>query len=124
MPDWPQLYDHYYGQDLAIGTGYIDAKYPGAQSLAEKTLKMQMAARQGRGNFPVGLLAGGKRFCPVEAVAELEIAAGLHHLHAAIDTEAGRSRAGCHHRSRDRRRIHFARAYLSTFPRFLDPQIT
>jgi hypothetical protein len=39
-----QLYDTRYGQDLAIGTGYIDAKYPGTQALAEKALKMDMAA--------------------------------------------------------------------------------
>jgi len=83
-----QLYDRYYGQDLAIGTGYIDAKYPGAQSLAEKTLKMQMAVPQGRANFPVGLLAGGKRFCPVEAVAELEIATAMQRLNTGIATGA------------------------------------
>lgn len=69
-----QLYDDFYGQDLAIGSGYIDAKYPGVQSLAEKAIKMEAAARQGRFNFPVGLLAGGKRFCPEQALLELEVA--------------------------------------------------
>ncbi|MCL5103597.1 MAG: trimethylamine methyltransferase family protein [Armatimonadetes bacterium] len=82
-----QLYDHYYGQDLAIGTGYIDAQYPGAQSLAEKTSKMHSAAEQGRFNFPVGLLAGGKRFSPVEAVLELEVAESISRLYKGIDTD-------------------------------------
>ena len=79
-----QLFDMRYGQDLAIGTGYIDAKYPGAQSLAEKTMKMDMAARQGRMNFPVGLLAGGKRFSPVEAIIELELADYIRRLATGI----------------------------------------
>lgn len=77
-----QLYDELYGQDLAIGTGYIDGKYPGAQALAEKALKMEMAARQGRYNFPVGLLAGGKRFSPLQAVLELELAEYIRRLGA------------------------------------------
>ena len=70
----PSFYDEFYGQDLAIGTGYIDAKYPGAQALSEKTFKMLAAASQQRFNFPVGLLAGGKRFSPEQAVLELEVA--------------------------------------------------
>ncbi|MHB9037159.1 MAG: trimethylamine methyltransferase family protein [Armatimonadota bacterium] len=81
-----QLYDNFYGQDLAIGTGYIDAQYPGGQSMTEKTSKMQAAAEQGRFNFPVGLLAGGKRFSPVEAVLELEIAESISRLYKGIDT--------------------------------------
>lgn len=80
-----QLYDQLYGQDLAIGTGYIDAKYPGGQAMAEKTLKIQVAAQQGRFNVPVGLLAGGKRFCPVEAVLELEIAEYIRRLYVGLD---------------------------------------
>jgi len=83
-----QLYDQLYGQDLGIGTGYIDAKYPGAQSLAEKTMKMQTAAQQGRFNFPVGLLAGGKRFCPVQAVLELEIAECIRRLYSGVEVTA------------------------------------
>ena len=72
-----QLYDNFYGQDLAIGTGYIDAKYPGAQSLSEKTMKMFSAGQIGRWNFPLGLLAGGKRFSPEQALLELEIAESI-----------------------------------------------
>ena len=72
-----QLYDEFYGQDLATGTGYTDAKYPGVQSLAEKTYKMLAAAAQGRFNFPVGLLAGGKRFNAEQAVLDLEIAESI-----------------------------------------------
>jgi len=80
-----QIYDQLYGQDLGVGTGYIDAKYPGAQSLAEKAMKMEAAARQGRFNFPVGLLAGGKRFCPVQAVLELEVVEAIRHVYAGIE---------------------------------------
>ncbi|MBI2441260.1 MAG: trimethylamine methyltransferase family protein [Lentisphaerae bacterium] len=83
-----QLYDTFYGQDLAIGTGYIDAKYPGAQASAEKALKMEMAARQGRYNFPVGLLAGGKRFSPVQALIDLELAEYIRRLTANLDISA------------------------------------
>ncbi|MDP7637396.1 MAG: trimethylamine methyltransferase family protein [Phycisphaerae bacterium] len=79
-----QLYDKVYGQDLGLGTGYIDAKYPGAQSLAEKAMKMEAAAQQGRFNFPVGLLAGGKRFCPEQAVLELEVAEAICCLHTGV----------------------------------------
>jgi trimethylamine--corrinoid protein Co-methyltransferase len=78
------LYDQVYGQDLGLGTGYIDAKYPGAQSLAEKAMKMEAAAQQGRFNFPVGLLAGGKRFCPEQAVLELEVAEAICCLHTGV----------------------------------------
>lgn len=83
-----QLYDEYYGQDLAIGTGYTDAKYPGVQAMLEKTCKMSAAAMQGRFNFPVGLLAGGKRFCPEQAILDLEIAVMLKRQYADINTDA------------------------------------
>jgi trimethylamine---corrinoid protein Co-methyltransferase len=83
-----QLYDRLYGQDLAIGTGYIDAKYPGVQSLAEKAIKMQAAAQQGRFNFPVGLLVGGKRFSPVQAVMELEVAQCIKRLYTRFEVNA------------------------------------
>jgi len=80
-----QLYDQFYGQDLAIGTGYIDAKYPGVQSLAEKTQKMMTAAQQGRFNFSVGILAGGKRFCPEQAVIELEMAGAIRQIYSDLE---------------------------------------
>lgn len=82
-----QLYDEYYQQDLAIGTGYTDAKYPGVQAMLEKTYKMSAAAMQGRFNFPVGLLAGGKRFCPEQSVLDLEIAVMLKKQYAGIDAD-------------------------------------
>lgn len=82
-----QLYDCLYGQDLAVGTGYIDAKYPGVQSLAEKALKMQAAAQQGRFNFPVGLLVGGKRFSPIQALLELDVASWLKRLYADVEVD-------------------------------------
>jgi len=80
-----RLYDQYYGQDLAIGTGYTDAKYPGIQSLAEKTMKFFSAAQQGRFNFPVGLLAGGKRFSPEQAILDLEVAQSIKRLFSEIE---------------------------------------
>jgi trimethylamine--corrinoid protein Co-methyltransferase len=82
-----QLYDEYYRQDLAIGTGYTDAKYPGVQAMLEKTYKMSAAAMQGRFNFPVGLLAGGKRFCPEQSVLDLEIAVMLKKQYADINAD-------------------------------------
>jgi trimethylamine---corrinoid protein Co-methyltransferase len=82
-----QLFDRLYGQDFAIGTGYIDAKYPGVQSLAEKAMKMQAAAQQGRFNFPLGLLVGGKRFSPVQAVLELDVAKCLRRLYAPLEVD-------------------------------------
>jgi trimethylamine--corrinoid protein Co-methyltransferase len=84
-----QMYDVFYGQDFAIGTGYADAKYPGPQALAEKALKFQAAAWQGRFNFPVGLLAGGKRFSPEQAVMDLEIAETVRRMHAGVEVDSG-----------------------------------
>jgi trimethylamine--corrinoid protein Co-methyltransferase len=83
-----QIYDVFYGQDFAIGTGYADAKYPGPQSLAEKALKFQAAAWQGRFNFPLGLLAGGKRFSPEQAMMDLEIAETIRRMHAGIEVDS------------------------------------
>jgi trimethylamine--corrinoid protein Co-methyltransferase len=83
-----QLYDEFYGQDLAIGLGYLDAPYPGAQSLAEKALKFSAGAAQGRLGFPVGLLAGGKRFSPEQAVLDLEIAAAIRRMYAPVEVDA------------------------------------
>ena len=82
-----QLYDRFYGQDLATGTGYIDAKYPGLQSLVEKAIKMQAAAQQGRFNFPVGLLVGGKRFSPLQAVLELELAQCIRRIYTGVQVD-------------------------------------
>lgn len=82
------LYDDYYGQDLAIGTGYTDAKYPGVQSLAEKMQKMTAAAAQSRYNYPVGLLAGGKRFSAEQAVLDLEIAASIEAFNRGVPVDA------------------------------------
>jgi len=84
-----QLYDECYGQDLAIGTGYIDSKYPGVQAMLEKACKMGAAAMQGRFNFPLGLLAGGKRFCPEQALLDLEAASLLKKQHAGVDMDEG-----------------------------------
>jgi len=79
-----------YGLDLGIGTGYIDAARPGAQSAAEKTAKMLAAYLAGKTNYPVGILEGGKTFSPAEAMLELEIARVLHRAFggATVDDDA------------------------------------
>ena len=82
-----QLYDEFYGQDLAIGLGYLDATYPGPQALAEKALKFSAGAAQGRLNFPVGLLAGGRRFCPEQALLDLEIATTIGRLYRDVQVD-------------------------------------
>jgi trimethylamine--corrinoid protein Co-methyltransferase len=79
-----QLHQEFYGFDLGIGTGYIDACHPGAQSAAEKTLKITAAFFAGKTNYPVGILAGGKTFCPEEAMLELEIAKTIHKLYGGL----------------------------------------
>jgi trimethylamine--corrinoid protein Co-methyltransferase len=69
-----QLFEQEYGQDFGLGTGYIDADFPGAQSLAEKSLRFWVSAMSGRTNYPVGVLSHGKRFSPEQAMLDLEIA--------------------------------------------------
>jgi len=78
-----------YGLDLGIGTGYIDAAYPGAQSALEKTCKIISSYQAGKTNYPVGILEGGKTFCPVQAIVDLEIARVVHKTFgaAAVDEE-------------------------------------
>ena len=69
-----QLFEQKYGQDFGIGTGYTDAGFPGAQSVAEKSLRLWVSAMSGRTNYPVGILSHGKRFSPEQALLDLEIA--------------------------------------------------
>jgi len=68
----------YYDMDLGIGTGYIDASVPGAQTAAEKTCKMISSYKAGKTNYPVGIIEGGKTFCPAQAILDLEIARMVH----------------------------------------------
>ena len=72
------LFERLYGQDFAIGTGYIDALLPGAQSAVEILSKISVAHATGRHNYPVGLLMGGKRWSPVQALIGLEMARYVH----------------------------------------------
>jgi len=85
-----QHFAEHYGMDLGIGTGYIDAVTPGAQSAAEKSWKMLSSYVAGKTNYPVGILEGGKTFCPVQAVIDLEIARVIHKAFdaPAVDDEA------------------------------------
>ena len=80
-----ELYSDFYGFDMGMGTGYIDVRYPGAQSLAEKTLKIIAAFMKGKTTYPVGIIEGGKTFCPEEALAELEVAKAIHRLFGGIE---------------------------------------
>ena len=81
-----RLYSELYGLDLGIGAGYIDAKHPGAQAAMEKGLKMAASFMLGKTNYPVGILEGGKTFCPEEALVELELAKAMHKAYGSIDT--------------------------------------
>jgi trimethylamine---corrinoid protein Co-methyltransferase len=72
------LFEKLYNQNFLIGTGYIDALYPGAQSTIEIYAKMIAAHAIERYNYPVGLLLGGKRWSPVQAMIGLEMAKYIH----------------------------------------------
>ncbi|HDZ19891.1 hypothetical protein LCGC14_0204640 [marine sediment metagenome] len=74
-----------YGLDLGIGTGYIDAVVPGMQSLVEKTWKMLASFSLGRTNYPVGIIEGGKTFCPAQAILDLEVARAIHKAFGATE---------------------------------------
>ena len=78
------LFEKMYGQDFALGTGYIDALYPSAQSAVEIYSKIAAAHSVGRHNYPVGLLLGGKRWSPVQAMIGLEMAKFVHRLNMQI----------------------------------------
>ncbi len=73
-----EVHERRYGFDFAIGTGYTDAKYPGAQSVMEKLAKFWATHQSGRVNYPVGLLNGGKAFSPEQALLDLEVAHWIH----------------------------------------------
>jgi len=73
-----ELHERLYGFDFAIGTGYTDAKYPGIQSMMEKSAKFSASFHSGRVNYPVGLVNGGKAFSAEQALLDLEVAHWLH----------------------------------------------
>lgn len=83
------LFEKLYGQDFAIGTGYIDALYPGAQSAVEIYSKIAAAYSIGRHNYPVGLLLGGKRWSPVQAMIGVEMAKYVHRMNTPISAADG-----------------------------------
>lgn len=68
-----EFWKRYYGLDFGIGTGNIDAKYPGVQAAIEKALKVFTAALAGRVNYSVGMLYAGKTFSPEQAIIDIEI---------------------------------------------------
>jgi trimethylamine--corrinoid protein Co-methyltransferase len=73
-----QHFEHCYGMDFGIGTGYIDAPVPGVRSVIEKTCKMASSYRCRKTNYPVGIIEAGKTFSPVQAMLDLEVARRLH----------------------------------------------
>ena len=85
-----ELHARRYGFDFAIGTGYTDAKYPGAQSVMEKLAKFWASYWSGRVNYPVGLVNGGKAFSPEQALVDIEVAQWVHEFGKGIvvDDEA------------------------------------
>ncbi|MFB3881242.1 MAG: trimethylamine methyltransferase family protein [Armatimonadota bacterium] len=68
------LHRELYGFDLGLGTGYTDASAPGGRAAIEKLAKYAAAAAFGCHNYPVGLLDGGRTFCPEQALIDLDIA--------------------------------------------------
>ncbi|OGO81597.1 MAG: hypothetical protein A2Y21_03800 [Clostridiales bacterium GWC2_40_7] len=78
------IFEKLYNQDFGIGTGYIDALYPGAQSSVEIYAKMSAAYSTGRHNYPVGLLMGGKRWSPIQALIGKEMAQYIHRNYTEI----------------------------------------
>jgi trimethylamine--corrinoid protein Co-methyltransferase len=73
-----QLFADFYDMDLGVGTGYIDSAIPGTQSVIEKTCKMLSSFQCGKTNYPVGIVEGGKTFCPEQAILDLEVARTIH----------------------------------------------
>ncbi len=76
-----------YGQDFAIGTGYIDAAFPGAQSATEIYSKIIASKNIGHCYYPIGLLYGGKRWSPVQAYIGMEMAKYAHRLDMDISAD-------------------------------------
>lgn len=72
------LFDKLYNQDFAIGTGYIDALRPGAQSTVEIYAKIAASHSIGHHYYPVGLLFAGKRWSPIQALIGVEMAKYIH----------------------------------------------
>ena len=72
------LFADMYGQNFAIGAGYIDAAAPGAQASVEILAKIRASHDIGHCYYPVGLLKGGKRWSPVQAFVGLEMAEYVH----------------------------------------------
>ena len=66
-----EVHKRLYGFDCGVG-GYIDAKYPGPQSMLEVSGRFSALARSGRYNVPVGLLNAGRRFSAIQALMGIE----------------------------------------------------
>jgi trimethylamine--corrinoid protein Co-methyltransferase len=73
-----EVHQRLYGMNFLIGSGYTDAKYPGSQVLAEKTMKFLVARLSGRTSHPVGLINGGSAFSREQALVDLEICRAIH----------------------------------------------
>ncbi len=73
-----EVHEHLYGQDFLVGTGYTDARFPDAQVLAEKTMKILLSFLSGRFTYPLGLVNSGAVFSAEQALVDLEICRYVH----------------------------------------------
>jgi len=69
-----QIARRYFGIDVAIATGYVDAKVPGIQTTYEKLYKSWWAMHFiGGCGFAPGLLGAGQAFCPAQALLDRDM---------------------------------------------------
>ncbi|TFG59688.1 MAG: hypothetical protein E4H36_13335 [Spirochaetales bacterium] len=73
-----EVHQRLYGLNYLIGSGYMDAKYPNSQVLAEKTMKYFLTFLSGRYSYPVGLINSGSVFSAEQALVDLEICRYIH----------------------------------------------
>jgi trimethylamine--corrinoid protein Co-methyltransferase len=73
-----EVHQRLYGLNYLIGSGYVDAKYPNSQVLAEKTMKYLLTYLSGRHSYPVGLMYSGSVFSIEQALVDVEICRYIH----------------------------------------------
>ncbi len=73
-----EVHERLYGLNYLLGTGYTDAKFPGRQILAEKTMKFLLTYLSGRTSYPVGLINAGSVFSIEQTLVDVEICRYIH----------------------------------------------
>lgn len=73
-----EVHERLYGLNYLIGAGYTDAKFPGRQILAEKTMKFLLTYLSGRTTYPVGLINAGSVFSIEQALVDIEVCRYIH----------------------------------------------